>query len=927
MTESAVSFVLDRLSAWIHEERQLLGSIGENAEFIRDELGHIRAFLRVADEKEDIDPQLKEWVTQVRDIAYEAEDVMDKFMLRFAGRRSEAFFGCIKQIYVSMKNLRARRQISSEMGAIRSRVKSVSKGQQRYKDIYSTSDQESGHAKSTWYDSRGDALLLEEAEVVGIENPKSQLIQWLSANESCGLKVISVVGTGGLGKTTLVKKVYDDPTVKMHFSSHVWMTVSNSFKLEELLRTMIRRLVSEVKQPPPQGLKCMDADEMKEFVYKFLQHRSYIIVLDDVWRVGAWEALRYAFPRSGAFGFIVITTRFQSIGHAASIETNGHIYNLEPLSQEESKTLFCRKAFLGGSCPSYLVEIVKIVLKKCEGLPLAIVVIGSLLATKNNNIDEWKKFHQSLGDELESDHMMRMIKLFSLSFYDLPYYLKSCFLYFSIFPEDYFINKTTLVHLWIAEGFVQPKQGKTMEEVAEEYLKELLDRSLIQLADTQDHTTSPIIVRVHDLLHAMILSKSREQNFVTIANGGGTTWPAKSRRLTIHGSLEGTVETNGCDNLRSVLVWDLAHPLSKLNLDKLLGSGSRLQKVLELKGAVSGTIPDEVFKLYHLKYLGLKDTKVEYVPKLIGKLLNLETLDLRDTNVTELPVEILRLRRLRHLFVYCYRGRRGFRFFDDVRGCKAPYRIGCLSSLQTLLGIEATQAEDTTIVREIGKLTQLKKLGIMKLRKEDGPDLCISLTKLTSLHELHIASNQEDEIMDLQYPMSPTAPIMLLNLRGPLQKVPEWIRSLHGLTKLLLRCSRINDDPLESLRYLPNLLDLELFHAYEGEGLWFKAEGFEKLKKIWLGRLNQLRWVKVEKGSMPFLREMHMLDCKLVEEVPLGIEHLTNLECITFADLSEGFVTTLKKQKEKGGSQWKLANIPKIEIDSLSASDWRTRRL
>ncbi|KAG8386162.1 hypothetical protein BUALT_Bualt03G0120400 [Buddleja alternifolia] len=295
---------------------------------------------------------------------------MDKFMLRFAGRRSEAFFDCIKRIYVSLKNLKARRQISLEMGAIRSRMKSISESQQRYKDIYGTSDQESGRAKSTWYDSRGDALLLEEAKAVGIEKPKKQLIQWLSATDACGLKVISVVGTSGLGKTTLVKKVYDDPTVKIHFSSHVWMIVSNSFELEELLRTMIRRLVSEVKQPLPQGIKVMDADEMKEFIYKFLQHRSYIIVLDDVWRVGAWEAIRYVFPRSEAFGFIIITSHFQSICHTSSIETNGHVYNLEPLSQEKSKTLFCGKAFLGGSCPSYLAEIAEIVLKNVKVCPL-----------------------------------------------------------------------------------------------------------------------------------------------------------------------------------------------------------------------------------------------------------------------------------------------------------------------------------------------------------------------------------------------------------------------------------------------------------------------------------------------------------------------------------------------------------------------------
>ncbi|KAG8375193.1 hypothetical protein BUALT_Bualt10G0074800 [Buddleja alternifolia] len=322
----------------------------------------------------------------------------------------------------------------------------------------------------------------------------------------------------------------------------------------------------------------------------------------------------------------------------------------------------------------------------------------------------------------------------------------------------------------------------------------------------------------------------------------------------------------------------MASPPSKLNMSKLLGSASRLVKVLELRGTLSGKIPDEIFKLYHLKYLGLKHTKVNFVPRLIQKLENLETLDLRDTNVTELPVEILKLRRLRHLLVYHYQSHRSYWAFENVRSCKAPYRIGCFSSLQTLLGIEATQAGDTTIVKEIGKLTQLRTLGIMKLRKEDGPGLCISLTKLTSLHELYISSNQEREIIDLQYSMSPTPPITILTL--------------------------INDDPLESLHYLPNLLELELLHVYEGEGLWFKASGFEKLKKIWIIRLNQLRWVKVEKGSMPFLQEMYMWNCKLVEEVPLGIEHLTNLECINFTDMSEGFVTTLEKQKEEGGDQF-----------------------
>ncbi|KAL2245331.1 UNVERIFIED_CONTAM: Disease resistance protein RPM1 [Sesamum indicum] len=926
MAEIAVCFLVDQLSAWISKEQQLLGSLRENAESIRDEMGHIRAFLRVADQKQEVDPQLEEWIKQVRDVAYDAEDVMDKFMLWLAGRRrTDGVLGRIKQIYVSVKNLKARHQLVSEMRAIRSRVQSISKGQQRYKDIYGTS--ESAPARSTWYDSRGDALLLEETEVVGIKKPKKQLVEWLSSTDhTSGLKVISVVGTGGLGKTTLVRKVYDDAAVRLRFSTRVWMTVSNSFKLYELLRTMIRRLTADVNKQPPQGLEAMDADEMKEFVHKFLQNSTYIVVLDDIWNLTAWEAIRYAFPRSGTSGFIIITTRFQSIGCAASTESNGYLYNMQPLPQEESKTLFYRKAFLGGSCPSYLEQIANIVLKRCEGLPLAIVVIGSLLATKNNNIEEWNKFLRNLGDELEGDRLRRMTKLLSLSYYDLPYYLKSCFLYLSIFPEDHNIYMTRLIRLWIAEGFVQPKEAKTMEEVAEDYVKELLDRSLIQVRETPDYNM-PVRIHIHDILHRMIISKSKEQSFVTKANGGHTQWPARVRRLAIHGSVDNMADLGSNHHIRSVVVLDNHHQVSNLTLSKLLGSACGLLKVLELRGSLTEKIPDEVFKLYQLRYLGLNTTNVNSIPKSIQNLENLETLDLSDTKVAELPVEILRLRQLRHLLVYNSTIHRGYWPFDEEHNCRAPYRIGCLSSLQTLSHIEATQANETRVVREIGKLTQLKKLGVTKLREEDGEDLCISLTKLTVLQSLLIASIDEEEIMDLQYPLSPAPPIRWLELRGRLLKVPEWIPSLQGLTGLHLRWSKINEDPTESLQHLPNLRFLELDLAYEGDRLCFKSAGFKRLKKLLLVRLNGLKWVEIEEGSMPFLQALCVRGCKLVEEVPLGIDHLTHLKCIEFSDMSERFVEKLEKQRDEEGDDWKLAHLPKIEIYSLINEKWQGRRL
>ncbi|KAL0406681.1 UNVERIFIED_CONTAM: putative disease resistance protein [Sesamum latifolium] len=236
MADSVVSFGMHQLSAWICEEQELLGSIRMNTDNIRDEIGRMRAFLMVVDEREDVHPQLREWAKQVRDIAYDAEAVMDKFMLRFADDHGDRNCGCLGRIYVSVKNLRCRHQFASEVRDLQSRLKSISEGHHRYRDICSAVSQRTssfGFADGTWYDSRGDALLLEEAEIVGIEKPKRQLIEWLCSSCNYGLRVISVVGAGGSGKTTLVRKVYDDAVVKMHFHSHVWMTVSHSFKLEE----------------------------------------------------------------------------------------------------------------------------------------------------------------------------------------------------------------------------------------------------------------------------------------------------------------------------------------------------------------------------------------------------------------------------------------------------------------------------------------------------------------------------------------------------------------------------------------------------------------------------------------------------------------------------------------------------------------------
>ncbi|KZV46687.1 hypothetical protein F511_37922, partial [Dorcoceras hygrometricum] len=124
----------------------------------------------------------------------------------------------------------------------------------RFTETYNLMDEGSGPKTN---DTRGDALLLEGTDVVGIEEPKKQITEWLVQNDD-GLKVISVVGMGGLGKTTMFKQIFDDALVKVSFDCHVWVLVSENFNLEKCLQNMISKLVNEVKLQPLQNLDQTD---------------------------------------------------------------------------------------------------------------------------------------------------------------------------------------------------------------------------------------------------------------------------------------------------------------------------------------------------------------------------------------------------------------------------------------------------------------------------------------------------------------------------------------------------------------------------------------------------------------------------------------------------------------------------------------------
>ncbi|GFZ16603.1 hypothetical protein Acr_25g0010120 [Actinidia rufa] len=354
----------------------------------------------------------------------------------------------------------------------------------------------------------------------------------------------------------------------------------------------------------------------------------------------------------------------------------------------------------------------------------------------------------------------------------------------------------------------------------------------------------------------------------------------------------------------------------------LLGDDLRLLTLLDLKGTQLETFPNEIVKLFHLRHLSLRGTNLKTIPKSIGNLQNLETLDLKQTLVTELPDEILKLQRLRHLLLYRYHPKGDLPSFHHQTGFKAPVGIGSLSSLQKLCSIEVNQYYKNGIVLgEVGKLTQLRRVHILKLMREDCKMLCSSLEKLKNLRSLRVSAIQEDEIIDLDSLSSPPQRLRTLHLTGHLQRLPRWIPSAFNLVRVCFWFSKLRDaNPLGSLEDLPNLATLEILHAYVGVELCFKAGAFQNLETLLLAGLKDLIWVRVEASSMHHLKTLSIVDCKLMEELPSGIEHLTKLERLSLSDTPYNSISRLRDLQ--GGDYWKSHN-PDVWIAGWKDGRWQ----
>ncbi|XP_012065611.2 putative disease resistance protein RGA4 [Jatropha curcas] len=682
--------------------------------------------------------------------------------------------------------------------------------------------------------------------VVGREDDKAAILKLLlTSNDEENVSVISIVGIGGLGKTTLAQLIFNNELVQTHFDLRLWVCVSNPFDVKVIVKKILESGTGE----KPDNLEL---NTLKDSLGKIINGKKYLLVLDDIWSEDheKWDRLK-KFLSIGASGSkIIVTTRSTKV---AELVSTSQPYVLNGLSNLESWSLLVKIVFKGKEPknPS-VVEIGKEIVEKCVGVPLAIKTIGSVLCFKNPET-EWLPFMKNELSKIVQNET-DILPTLKLSYDHLPSNLKHCFAYCRLFPKDYRICVETLIHLWIAQGFVESSNSsQSLEDIGLEYFMDLLWRSFFQEIE-RDAFGRIQTCKMHDLMHDLATLVAGNESIMVDSNVKSID--EKTRNVSIDLGSRSIGEVPACflgaKQLRTFLLRSQER-LEKSN-HKVIISKFRRLRVCDLHNAGIEEVPYSIKKLKNLRYLDVSGNKgIVTLPYSITELRNLQVLKLSNCMyLKELPKNMWKLVNLRHL--YC-------------KGCvhltHMPIGLGELTSLQTLSMFVV--AKDSLASNHNGGLDELKRLNnlrgqleISNLRYVENGISKFDAANLKAKQNLRSLtldwgtdnSNDNNENgnydeMSLQS-LEPHLNLREIKLRcyGGL-RFPNWLSSLTNLVNISIEESR-------RCQYLPP---------------FYK---FPFLKRLRIFDLANLEYVEKTEGEnfivgsstfFPSLKELHLLGC------------------------------------------------------------------
>ncbi|CDP20265.1 unnamed protein product [Coffea canephora] len=927
MAELFVPKIIDQLSDVLvkqfGEKVNLVMGVEEEVANISSKLATIEKVLHDAERRRLKDRCVGIWLEKLEDITYEMDDVLDDWNFKIHRAKNErtrqnarlqptlwikvrslipSLCSCLKQVPV-------RSDIALKIKGINEKLELTLKEADQFKFITS-----GGIPDSQDFQRIITTSMIDESKVCGRESDKVALLdQVLSKSSSQGRKgvqVISVVGAGGSGKTTLAQLLFNNDKVRNHFELRNWICVSDPFDQKRIAKAILENAGKSSQES--------ELDPLIQRIKETFSGKRFLLVLDDVWTEddSKWEPFQNSLKDGAPGSVILVTTRSHRV---AAVVGTTHTHQMALMSDSDCWLIIQRIAFANksGDLCKKVERIGQKIAEKCKGLPLAAKTMGSLLRFKDT-VQQWQNVLDSEIWQLEEAAVELFPHLY-LSYNELSPELKRCFSYCAVFPKDHVIYVEELIRLWIAQGYVRPRRrGESLELVGLEYFNNLAMRSFFQelkKAETFYGLTEYMKCKMHDIVHdfAQFLTKNECH---ALDGTGRNSSSERPRHLTIleEGTEEEMFSSRVVDfgRLRSFLTFPI---IGRVVVPQNLFCHLKCVRTLTLSDCELAEIPAEIGRLIHLRHLDLSHNPFITLPEAICDLYYLETLNINNCGkLSCLPERIEGLVRLRHLFNDNT---------DDLR--QIPQGLGKLTSLCTLFWfIARSNSDDLAILKD---LNQLERLAIKIEGEVDFGSA--KLGKKINMREMFLLFSDGTHFIETPScieTMEPPPNLELLVLDSyPGAQLPSWLVTkshANNLTKLSI-ASPHNISSLLALWKQSSLEELEFRAVEKLECLGKEFFGvtkalhenmaFPNLRKLHFGFLRN--WTNWEDSSeddeevvvsiMPRLEELKLIQCINLETLPHRI--LSKISSLKILD-----IRSCNKLRDH---DWiKISHIPRVDI-------------
>ncbi|KAB2006746.1 hypothetical protein ES319_D11G368800v1 [Gossypium barbadense] len=654
--------LLDSVLNFVADHKQLRPQLKQWQSILPD----IQAVLDDAEEKQIKNEGVKKWLEDLQDLAYDVDDILDEFAydeLRLKLNKSQAQAStskvrkliptCCTSSNFTPTSFLFKNSMIPKVKEITARLNSLTtrRSSLGLSEILSQAPTSKGKQPRLQPTSVLDGVV----EYVGRHKEKTEMIEFLKGDNSNGVSVLSIVGMGGMGKTTLAQLA--------------WVCVSDHFDAVNITRTILKSI-------DPDSRDENDLNLLQVKLKEKLSGKRFLLVLDDIWNENYdyWTILRSPL---GAGTHIILTTRLQIV---SSIVDPLKAFHLDKLSDDDCLSIFTQHALKARNFDGHLhfKEIGEKIVRRCNGIPLS---IGSLLRTQCG-----------------------IIPTLRLSYHHLPSYLKRCFAYCSILPKDYEFEEEEIILLWRAEGLLQQKAMPQIKDLGNQYFQDLVSRSFFQTS--AQVVAGEICLKLEGDKKWKFSNRTRHSSYIVSGYDTVKKFEAfdQVNSLRTFLPLIFSSDYHRGPFLTNVVLVDLLPRLGCLRMLSL--SGYKITKLpdvfenlkhlryLNFSGTHIKCLRDSLCTLYHLETLLLRWCHwLQRLPSKMGNLVNLHYLDIKGAYLIErIPFRIDKLTNLQRLsdFIIAEGDGCHIRYLKYLSNLEGDFR---LSGLENVNGKDAGEAK------------------------------------------------------------------------------------------------------------------------------------------------------------------------------------------------------------------------------------------